>query len=115
MGAAGRLTNNTPGAEVDVRSGGTLALYGSETIGLLTGAGSVLLGDGTHSGVTLTTGIGGASTFSGELAGPGGLTKVGTSTFTLSGANTYTGVTRVGGGNRWRWARWPRWRRPASS
>jgi fibronectin-binding autotransporter adhesin len=38
------------------------------------------------------------STYSGTLAGTGGLTKVGSGTQTLSGTNTYTGPTTVSGG-----------------
>jgi fibronectin-binding autotransporter adhesin len=38
------------------------------------------------------------STYSGTLAGSGGLTKVGSGTQTLSGTNTYTGPTTITGG-----------------
>jgi filamentous hemagglutinin family protein len=90
LASAGRLTA-TPA--VTVAGGATLALGGNETAGTLAGAGTVNLGSGI-----LSTGSGGDSLFSGVLAGTGGLTKLGSSTFTLSGGNTYTGPTTVGGG-----------------
>ena len=53
-------------------------------------------------GATLTTGGNNTSTtFSGVIqdgAGVTGLTKVGTGTFTLTGANTYTGGTTISAG-----------------
>ena len=65
------------------------------SIGAIDGAGNVHLGD-----KTLTTGGTNASTtISGEIDGAGGaLTKIGTGTLTLSGANTYTGATTVSDG-----------------
>ncbi len=64
------------------------------TIGSLAGAGSVFLGPNT-----LTIGSKNQSTtFSGVIQDTGGVTKSGTGTLTLSGANTYTGVTTVSGG-----------------
>jgi autotransporter-associated beta strand protein len=64
------------------------------TIGSLSGQGSVYLGPNT-----LTIGSNNQSTtFSGVIQESGGVTKIGTSTLTLSGSNTYTGTTTVSGG-----------------
>ncbi|MBX9805812.1 MAG: autotransporter-associated beta strand repeat-containing protein, partial [Alphaproteobacteria bacterium] len=78
-----------------VNGGATYNLNGAnQTIGSLTGAGNVSLG-----AFTLTTGGNNASTtYSGIMSGVGGLTKTGAGTFTLSGANTYTGRTTIGSG-----------------
>jgi fibronectin-binding autotransporter adhesin len=65
-----------------------------ETIGSLSGAGNVNLGD-----KTLTLGGDNSSTtFSGAISGGGSLAKAGTGTFTLTGANTYSGATTVDSG-----------------
>ena len=90
LGAAGRLLA-VPA--VTVASGATLALGGDETIGSLAGAGGVDLG-----AATLATGSAADATFSGVLAGSGGLTKQGNSTFVLAGDNRYGGTTRVAAG-----------------
>ena len=63
----------------------------NQSIGSLAGAGSVTLGSGT-----LTTGNNNNdTTFSGVISGSGGLTKVGTGAFTLTGTSTYSGPTDV--------------------
>ncbi|MCX7185434.1 MAG: autotransporter-associated beta strand repeat-containing protein [Nitrosospira sp.] len=75
---------------------GILRLDSNETIGSLAGiAGTpgtqVVLGSNT-----LTTGDASSTTFAGVISGiGGGITKQGTGTFTLSGANSYTGATNV--------------------
>jgi autotransporter-associated beta strand protein len=47
---------------------------------------------------TLTTGDATNTTFSGIMSGNGGLAKPGVGSFTLSGANTYTGATTINAG-----------------
>ncbi len=87
------------GSAVTVNTDGTLDLNDlDQTIGSLAGdpGGSVTLGT-----ATLTTGGNDDSTeFTGVISGDvgGGITKVGTGIFTLSGINTYTGATNVNEG-----------------
>ena len=79
---------------VQVAGGAVLAFGGDQTFGTLAGSGDVALG-----AFTLATGSGGSSTFAGAIGGSGGLIKQGSSsTFTLTGANTYGGLTRVSAG-----------------
>ncbi|SEK11803.1 autotransporter domain-containing protein [Achromobacter sp. NFACC18-2] len=86
LGVGGSLL---PTAGVTVNAGGTLDLSagGNRGLGLLSGAGTVALGANT---LTLQTG-----NFAGTLSGTGGLDKAGPGSLTLSGTNTYTGLTRV--------------------
>ena len=80
---------------VTVASGATLSLVvGNEAIGSLAGAGSVVLS------YRLTVGDNSSTTFSGVISSTNssGLTKTGTGTLTLSGANSYTGATTVSAG-----------------
>jgi autotransporter-associated beta strand protein len=87
-----RLPNGTA---MTVASGATFDLANlTETIGSLAGAGSVTLGSGT----LITGGDNSSTIFSGVASGTGRLTKMGTGVMTLSGINSYTGITRVNGG-----------------
>ncbi len=78
-----------------VNNGATLRLDGNQTIKNLSGGGTVNLFTG---GKTLTVDSAGGTSFTGTITGSGGLTKAGSSTFTLSGTNNYTGATTVSAG-----------------
>jgi autotransporter-associated beta strand protein len=79
---------------VTVNGGATLDISGSNGVSIttLTGNGNVNLGAQT---LTLTNANGGA--FNGAIDGSGGLT-LNSGSLTLSGGNTYTGITTIGGG-----------------
>ena len=92
LGAANRIAD---ASAVTVAAGATFNLANfAETVGSIAGAGNITLGSGT-----LTSGGNNASTtFSGVVSGTGGISKAGTGTLTLSGANTYGGATSVSAG-----------------
>lgn len=90
LSSTGRLSDTTA---VTVGPSGTFSMQvAADTIGSLSGSGSVVLAG------TLTTGDTSNTTFSGVISGGGGLTKQGSGTFTLTGANTYTGLLTVSAG-----------------
>ena len=81
----------------------TLDLYGnSATVGALTGGANAIVNNSGGGTSTLTVGNNNASsTFSGVLKNTSGtlaLSKTGSGTATLAGANTYSGVTTVNSG-----------------
>ena len=79
-------------------AGATFKLNASETIGALTGGGSVG-GSVNLQANTLTVGDATSTSFAGVITGTGGiLTKQGNGTLTLSGANAHTGGTNVNAG-----------------
>ncbi|WP_424630542.1 autotransporter domain-containing protein [Bradyrhizobium sp. SYSU BS000235] len=92
---AGAAHVYSSGSAFTVANGAMLSINNfDQTIGSLAGEGTVVLG-----GATLTAGADNTSTtFSGEIAGGGGLTKTGTGTMTLSDTNTYVGATTIDGG-----------------
>jgi autotransporter-associated beta strand protein len=90
LAAANALPNAAP---IVVEAPGRLALGANKTIGSLDGSGAVDLGASR-----LTVGSGNFFGVIGGTAGSNGLTKSGTGTLTLSGANSFTGTTRVTGG-----------------
>ncbi len=92
------------GTDVIVNGPLTLHIGVAETIGSLSGAGSVAFFQGT--GNHLRVGQNDSSTvFSGVIedhtptSGNGALTKLGTGTLTLTGSNTYSEGTNLIGGN----------------
>ncbi|MEW4467667.1 autotransporter-associated beta strand repeat-containing protein [Parasphingorhabdus sp. JC815] len=99
-----------------IMNGGTLRAGNADAFGIVTGitvnggtldAGSfdletpTLAGSGgtiALNGSTLTVNAATAQTYGGAIAGTGGLTKLGAGTLSLTGVNSYTGTTNVGGG-----------------
>jgi autotransporter-associated beta strand protein len=102
-GATFTLTGALTGI-TGVSNNGTLALGGNGLgVGTLGGNGTVRNVSTTAATLTVGTGAGGDSTYGGLLqdgAGGGalGLTKAGSGTLTLTGANTYTGATTIAAG-----------------
>jgi autotransporter-associated beta strand protein len=91
-GGPGEITDTAP---VAIQSSGLVRLQSwSDTIGSLSGSGSLML----DSGRLALGGDNGSATFSGVISGTGPLTKVGIGAQTLSGNNTYLGQTSVSNG-----------------
>ncbi len=89
----GQSVNDAAG--ILVNSGAILSVGDSEAIGALNGAGAVTI----DASQILWVGINGTdSLFTGTISGAGSLSQAGSGTLTLSGANTYTGDTRVDAG-----------------
>jgi autotransporter-associated beta strand protein len=91
-----------PGVDVTIQSSGLLDIapppgQSGELFASLSGSGGVALT--LQQTVTVAVGNNNASsTYDGVISGPGGFEKVGTGTFLLTGANTYTGGTLVNAG-----------------
>jgi autotransporter-associated beta strand protein len=99
---AGTLTLNSGSAIADNAAvtmqnatATVLNVNSSETIGTLSGGGSLGGNIAIASGQTLTVNQTSNGTFSGIMSGAGGLTKNGTGQLTLNGTNTYTGMTTI--------------------
>ena len=82
-------------AAVTVGTGSSYLVQANDTIGSITGAGTINIA----SDVTLSAGNdSNATTFSGVISGRGSFTKIGAATLTLSGANTYRGALTISEG-----------------
>jgi T5SS/PEP-CTERM-associated repeat protein/autotransporter-associated beta strand protein len=89
IAASSGLNLTAAGTTFDISGGG------NQTIGDLSGiAGSAV----TLGGNTLSLGTANSTAFAGVVSGTGALTKRGTGTLTLSGANTYGGGTSLNAG-----------------
>ena len=93
VGGAGALHNiigdNTFAGAITLASASTIG----STAGTLTASGAI-----DNGGFLLTTGGAGNHTLSGIIDGAGALTKAGAGTTTLSGINTYDGITTINAG-----------------
>ncbi|MBI1649929.1 autotransporter domain-containing protein [Hyphomicrobium sulfonivorans] len=91
LGPSGALNS---GSAVSIDAGAQFDLNGAmQTVGVLSGAGDVVLGTGL-----LKTDTAMNSEFSGLISGIGGFEKAGAGRFTMSGTGTYIGDTLVTGG-----------------
>ena len=96
--AAANTLNGNPGVSLSATA--TLDLNDfSDTLGSLSGAGTVTFGTLLTGGGSLSVGSNGASTtFTGTITGTGFFEKVGAGSLTLTTANTFTGTTTISGG-----------------
>ncbi|MDB2693488.1 autotransporter-associated beta strand repeat-containing protein [Candidatus Pelagibacter bacterium] len=91
LDASGTLSDSTP---VNVSNKGIFDVNVTNTIASIEGSGIIDIASST----TLTAGDANDKEFSGVIQGAGNFSKLGSSTLTLSGTNTYTGSTTINAG-----------------
>ena len=92
----GSATALPAGGNLTVNTGGTLNLNNfNSSVGNLSGTGGAI----TMGTANLAINQVGAGTYAGIISGTGSLTKNGASTLSLTGANTYSGITTVSAGS----------------
>ena len=90
LGSASALPQQSA---VQVNTGATLDLSAvSQTLGSITGSGSVITGSSTLTRIGANNS---STTFTGVISGSGDVEKMGVGTWTLTAANTYTGSTTI--------------------
>lgn len=91
--AGGSAVANT--SALNLSGAATVVLSNSETVGALTGSAGTTITSGAS---TLTVQQDSDTTFAGAITGSAGFAKSGIGSLTLSGANSYTGVTNINAG-----------------
>ena len=97
-GTGGSVTSGPLGTGTVTLNSGTLNLWGKNSG---TSVNSLTLGNNisaTGSSATIDTISGGTSTLSGVISGAGGISKTGSGTLVLTGANTHTGTMTLSAG-----------------